>query len=58
VLDLCDRITVLKNGRLVGSRRATETDSEEILRMIVSGEATPSRPRPPEPDVVYAAGGR
>jgi D-xylose transport system ATP-binding protein len=47
VLDLCDRITVLKTGRLVGSRRATETDAEDILRMIVSGEAPPPPPGRP-----------
>jgi D-xylose transport system ATP-binding protein len=58
VFDLCDRMTVLKNGRLVGSRHASETDSEEILRMIVSGEAPPPRPEPPGLGVVYAAGGR
>jgi len=57
VFDLCDRITVLKNGRLVGSRRAPETDSEEVLRMIVSGDATPPRPRASD-SVAYAAAGR
>lgn len=57
VLDLCDRITVLKNGRLVGSRRTPDTDADEILRMIVSGEAPPPRPRAPDP-VAYAAAGR
>jgi D-xylose transport system ATP-binding protein len=58
VFDLCDRMTVLKNGRLVGSRPAAETSAEEILRMIVSGEAPPARPRPPDLGVAYAAGGR
>jgi D-xylose transport system ATP-binding protein len=37
VFENCDRITVLKTGRLVGSRRAAETSREEILRMIVTG---------------------
>ena len=37
VFESCDRITVLKTGRLVGSRRAAETSHEEILRMIVTG---------------------
>lgn len=40
VFDNCDRITVLKTGRLVGSRRVVETSQDEILRMIVSGVAT------------------
>jgi D-xylose transport system ATP-binding protein len=39
VFENCDRITVLKTGRLVGSRRAAETSQDEILRMIVSGVA-------------------
>ena len=37
VFENCDRITVLKTGRLVGSRRVEETSQDEILRMIVSG---------------------
>lgn len=37
VFENCDRITVLKTGRLVGSRRAAETSREQILRMIVTG---------------------
>lgn len=39
VFENCDRITVLKTGRLVGSRRVVDTTQEEILRMIVSGMA-------------------
>jgi D-xylose transport system ATP-binding protein len=57
VLDLCDRITVLKNGRLVGSRHASQTDSEDVLRMIVSGDGATPRPRPSDP-VASAAAGR
>jgi D-xylose transport system ATP-binding protein len=37
VFENCDRITVLKTGRLVGSRRVEDTTQDEILRMIVSG---------------------
>lgn len=39
VFENCDRITVLKTGRLVGSRRVADTSREEILRMIVTGTA-------------------
>ncbi|PWB59146.1 MAG: ABC transporter ATP-binding protein [Bradyrhizobiaceae bacterium] len=48
VFENCDRITVLKTGRLVGSRRVEETSQDEILRMIVSGvaEERSARPRP------------
>jgi simple sugar transport system ATP-binding protein len=44
VFENCDRITVLKTGCVVGSRRATETNQDEIVRMIVSGTAEASRP--------------
>jgi D-xylose transport system ATP-binding protein len=39
VFDHSDRITVMKNGRCVGSRRIEETTRDEIVRMIVSGAA-------------------
>jgi ABC-type sugar transport system ATPase subunit len=37
VFDLCDRISVMKTGRVVGSRRVSQTSKEEILRLIVMG---------------------
>lgn len=37
VFELSDRITVLKTGRVVGSRRTADTSQDTILRMIVSG---------------------
>jgi D-xylose transport system ATP-binding protein len=40
VFDHCERITVLKTGRLVASRRVEETTRDDIVRMIVSGLAT------------------
>jgi ABC-type sugar transport system ATPase subunit len=46
VFENCDRITVLKTGRLVGSRRVDETSQDEILRMIVTGVAEERAPRP------------
>lgn len=49
VFDNCDRITVLKTGRLVGSRRVAETSQDEILRMIVSGVAVDAPIPAPEP---------
>jgi D-xylose transport system ATP-binding protein len=45
VIDNCDRITVLKTGRLVGSRTVQDTSHDEILRMIVSGVS--EDPTPP-----------
>ena len=37
VFDICDRITVLKTGRLAGTRLTAHTDRDEILRLIVTG---------------------
>jgi D-xylose transport system ATP-binding protein len=37
VFDLCDRISVMKTGSIVGSRHISETTREEILRLIVLG---------------------
>jgi D-xylose transport system ATP-binding protein len=39
VFENCDRVTVLKTGALVGSRRVAETTQDDIMRMIVSGVA-------------------
>ena len=37
VFDLCDRISVMKTGSVVGTRHVSETNREEILRLIVMG---------------------
>lgn len=37
VFDNADRITVMKTGRSIGSRRVCDTNQDEIVRMIVSG---------------------
>ena len=41
VFEHSQRITVLKTGRFVASRRVEDTSHDEILRMIVSGSAEP-----------------
>jgi D-xylose transport system ATP-binding protein len=49
VFENCDRITVLKTGQLVASRRVEDTSQDDIVRMIVSGVAGDDpapRPRP------------
>lgn len=38
ILDISDRIMVLKTGRLVGVRKKETTHKEEIVRMIILGE--------------------
>ncbi len=37
VFGVGDRVVVLKHGRIVGERRISETDHDEILGMIISG---------------------
>jgi D-xylose transport system ATP-binding protein len=49
VFENCDRITVLKTGRFIGSCRLEETTQDDIMRMIVSGvadEGPAPRPQP------------
>ena len=46
VFENCDRITVMKTGCLVGSRRVTDTSQDEIVKMIVSGTAEATRSAP------------
>jgi D-xylose transport system ATP-binding protein len=49
VFENCDRITVLKTGRLVGSRCVAETTQDDIVRMIVSGVAGDDPAPRPQP---------
>lgn len=37
IFSLCDRLTVLKNGRNVTSVEATDTDEEEVVQLMVAG---------------------
>jgi D-xylose transport system ATP-binding protein len=46
VFEHADRITVMKTGRIVGSRKTIDTTHEEILRMIVTGSAEAPPPGP------------
>ena len=38
VFDLSDRVSVLKNGRLIGTRRTSEVTKDEVLGMIIMGK--------------------
>jgi D-xylose transport system ATP-binding protein len=49
VFDLADRLTVMKNGRLVGTCRTAEVSKDEVLGMIIAGEL---------PRALLAGGGR
>jgi ABC-type sugar transport system ATPase subunit len=42
VFDLCDRITVMKTGRVAGSRKVADTTKEEIVRLIITGGFDPT----------------
>lgn len=41
VFDLADRVTVMKNGRVVGTARTTDVDHDEVLGMIIAGKCPP-----------------
>ena len=38
VMDLCDRVSVMKNGKLVGTERVEDVTDDEILGMIILGK--------------------
>jgi D-xylose transport system ATP-binding protein len=38
VMDLCDRISVMKNGQLVGTERVSDVTEDDILGMIILGK--------------------
>jgi len=51
VFDVCDRIVVLKNGKLVGTAKVSDVTEEEVLGMIILGKQPEPRGRAPEPSV-------
>ncbi|EYD75105.1 D-xylose transport ATP-binding protein XylG [Rubellimicrobium mesophilum DSM 19309] len=38
MMDLCDRVSVMKNGKLVGSERVEDVTEDDILSMIILGK--------------------
>ncbi|AZQ68131.1 sugar ABC transporter ATP-binding protein [Silicimonas algicola] len=42
VTDLADRVTVMKNGEIVGSAKVNEVTQDEILGMIIAGKCPPN----------------
>ncbi|MCR9125424.1 MAG: ATP-binding cassette domain-containing protein [Rhodobacteraceae bacterium] len=38
MLELCDRVSVMKNGRLVGTERTADVTEDDILSMIIMGK--------------------
>jgi D-xylose transport system ATP-binding protein len=47
VFDLADRVSVMKNGRLVGSAKTTDVTKDEVLGMIILGKCPPAAERGP-----------
>jgi D-xylose transport system ATP-binding protein len=41
VFDLSDRVSVIKNGRLIGTRRTRDVTKDEVLGMIIMGKLPP-----------------
>ncbi|MCY1705402.1 ATP-binding cassette domain-containing protein [Pannonibacter sp. SL95] len=47
VFELCDRLTVMKNGRVVGTARTQDVTKDEVLGMIILGKCPPgAKPGP------------
>ena len=38
MMDLCDRVSVMKNGKLVGTERVEDVTEDDILSMIILGK--------------------
>ena len=59
VMDISDRVTVLRDGRLVGSRPIADLDPGEIVRMMVGREVQDLFPKSTVPigDVVFEVRG-
>lgn len=45
VLEIGDRVSVLRDGKYVGTRNAKETDTDELIRMMVGREITTFYPK-------------
>jgi D-xylose transport system ATP-binding protein len=41
VFDLADRLTVMKNGKVVGTAQTADVDHDEVLGMIIAGKCPP-----------------
>jgi ABC-type sugar transport system ATPase subunit len=37
-MDLCDRVSVMKNGKLIGTERVEDVTEDDILSMIILGK--------------------
>ena len=52
---LCDRVTVLKDGRVTGTRVVADTSEDELIRLMVGRDVLFARERPASPGPVVLA---
>jgi ribose transport system ATP-binding protein len=45
IFEICDRATIMRDGRYVGTRKIEETDRDEIIRMMVGRDLTEMIPK-------------
>lgn len=38
MMELCDRVSVMKNGQLIGTERVEDVTEDDILSMIIMGK--------------------
>lgn len=50
VFQVCDRVTVLRDGQLIGERLVKDLDYDELVRMMVGRQLTDLFPYDPSPD--------
>ncbi|HTM50424.1 MAG TPA: sugar ABC transporter ATP-binding protein [Bryobacteraceae bacterium] len=59
IFRICDRLTVLRDGETIGTRRTADSSVGEVIRLMVGreiGQRTPPKP-PASPEVVLAVAG-
>ena len=49
IFDICDRVTVLRDGHFIATKRIEELDREAVIKMMVGRELTESIPKKPAP---------
>ncbi|HUI90444.1 MAG TPA: ABC transporter ATP-binding protein [Anaerolineales bacterium] len=52
VMDISDRVTVLRDGKVIGTRRTREVTRDELVKMMVGRELKELEPRPLRPGAV------
>ncbi len=58
VMAISDRVTVLRDGRVIGTQLTRDVTRSELVRMMVGRELSDLEPRPVEPGPVLLQRGR